>query len=58
MLISIVWKRTFQVVWWLLKKPLLFCKLVWWFLRSLSSDSPCQLDVLGHDGDSLGVDGT
>lgn len=28
-----------------------------WFLSSLSSDSPCQLDVLGHDGDSLGVDG-
>ena len=27
------------------------------FLSSLSSDSPGQLDVLGHDGDSLGVDG-
>lgn len=26
-------------------------------LRSLSSDSSGQLDVLGHDGDSLGVDG-
>ena len=26
-------------------------------LSSLSSDSPGQLDVLGHDGDSLGVDG-
>ena len=25
-------------------------------LSSLSSDSPGQLDVLGHDGDSLGVD--
>mgnify|MGYP003321983381 CR=1 FL=1 len=27
-------------------------------LSSLSSDSSGQLDVLGHDGDSLGVDGT
>ena len=27
------------------------------FLSSLSSDSPGQLDVLGHDGDTLGVDG-
>ena len=26
-------------------------------LCTLSSDSPGQLDVLGHDGDSLGVDG-
>ena len=27
------------------------------FLSPLSSDSPCQLDVLWHDGDTLGVDG-
>ena len=27
-------------------------------LGSLSSDSSGQLDVLGHDGDPLGVDGT
>ena len=27
-------------------------------LSSLSSDSSGQLDVLGHDGDSLGMDGT
>ena len=27
-------------------------------LSTLSTDSSCQLDVLGHDGDSLGVDGT
>lgn len=27
------------------------------FLSSLSTDSPCQLNVLGHDGHSLGVDG-
>ena len=26
-------------------------------LRSFSSDSSSELDVLGHDGDSLGVDG-
>ena len=27
-------------------------------LGSLSTDPPGQLDVLGHDGDPLGVDGT
>lgn len=27
------------------------------FLSSLSTDSASQLDVLGHDGDTLGVDG-
>ena len=27
-------------------------------LGSLASDPPGQLDVLGHDGHSLGVDGT
>ena len=27
-------------------------------LSSFSSDTTSQLDVLGHDGDSLGVDGT
>jgi histone H3 len=26
-------------------------------LRSLASDTTCQLNVLGHDGDTLGVDG-
>ena len=26
-------------------------------LSSLSTDPPGELDVLGHDGDSLGVDG-
>ena len=31
----------------------------WWdFLRTLSSDSSCQQDVLWHDGNSPGVDGT
>jgi hypothetical protein len=27
------------------------------YLCPLPSDPACQLDVLGHDGDSLGVDG-
>ena len=27
------------------------------YLSSLSTDPPGQLDVLGHDGDTLGVDG-
>ena len=27
------------------------------YLSALSSDPSCQLDVFGHDGDSLGVDG-
>ena len=27
-------------------------------LRSLTADAACQLDVLGHDGHPLGVDGT
>ena len=27
------------------------------FLGSLSTDAASQLDVLGHDGDALGVDG-
>ena len=30
----------------------------WKVLGTLSSDPPGQLDVLGHDGDPLGVDGT
>jgi len=29
----------------------------WSFLCTLSTDPPGQLDVLGHDGDTLGVDG-
>ena len=28
------------------------------YLSSLATNPPCQLDVLGHDGDPLGVDGT
>ena len=27
-------------------------------LRTFSSDSPGQLDISGHDGDSLGMNGT
>ena len=26
------------------------------FLSSFSTDSPCQLDILGHDSDTLGMD--
>ena len=26
-------------------------------LRALASDAACELDVLGHDGHALGVDG-
>ena len=42
-----------------LEKDRLFCC---WYrevdsLSSLATDSPGQLDVLGHDGDTLGVDG-
>ena len=42
-------------MWWLWKKP-----LFWWkgILSSFTPDPPCQLDILGHDGDSLSVDGT
>ena len=32
---------------------------VWWSISGLfSTDSPGQLDVLGHDGDPPGMDGT
>ena len=33
------------------------CDEMWCYLSALSSDPSCQLDVFGHDGDSLGVDG-
>jgi len=29
-----------------------------WGLGTLAADSPSQLDVHGHDGDALGMDGT
>ena len=32
------------------------CDEMWCYLGALSSDPSCQLDVFGHDGDSLGVD--
>ena len=49
----------------LLLKNILVLKKTGWFaffclsksLSSLATDSPGQLDVLGHDGDTLGVDG-
>ena len=53
--------------WWCLKTPVVFfLDFVNFFfgfrrklgnLRSLSSDSARKLDVLGHDGDTLGVNG-
>ena len=42
-------------MWWLLKEPFVLRDAS--HLCSLSADSAGQLDVLGHDGDSLGVDG-
>ena len=44
-------------MWWLLKEPF-FLRRMDFTLRSLSADSAGQLNVLGHDGDALGVDGT
>uniref|UniRef100_A0A8C1JU95 Core Histone H2A/H2B/H3 domain-containing protein n=1 Tax=Cyprinus carpio TaxID=7962 RepID=A0A8C1JU95_CYPCA len=41
--------------WWLLKEPL-GCDAAAG-LSALSADAARQLDVFGHDGDSLGVDG-
>ena len=46
--------------WWLLKKPffvLSIRRLLFDNLSTLSTDAAGQLDVLGHDGDTLGVDG-
>ena len=43
-------------VWWLLKEPV-FCCLLGPDLSSFTTDSSCKLDVFGHDGHSLGVDG-
>ena len=46
-------------MWWLLKKPVvLLLRWVSQFLGPLATDSPGQLDVLGHDGNTLGMDGT
>ena len=46
-------------MWWPLKGPLvsIYDKSQLMSLSSLSSDTTCQLDVLGHNGDTLGVDG-
>ena len=43
-------------MWWLLKEPFVLSGMKS-SLRSLSADSAGQLNVLGHDGDALGVDG-
>ena len=42
------------LIWWLLKEPFVMCGIR---LCSLSADSAGQLNVLGHDGNALGVDG-
>ncbi len=42
--------------WWLLKEPL-GRHAAAAGLSALSADAARQLDVFGHDGDSLGVDG-
>ena len=42
-------------MWWLLKKPLFGVEAG--YLSALSTDAPGELDVLGHDGHPLGVDG-
>ena len=44
-------------MWWLLKEPFVLWRTVLSTLCSLSADSAGQLNVLGHDGDALGVDG-
>src|SRR5690242_1224866 len=40
-----------------LKRMVLKNTILWESLCPLASDPSCQLDVLWHDGDSLGVDG-
>merc|ERR1740123_2739218 len=47
---------SFMGVFWSLKRPL-FREDKYLDLCSLSADATSQLDVLGHDGDTLGVDG-
>lgn len=51
--------RETKVFWWPLKRPgwvgLLFLKTN---LGSFTTDTSCQLDVLGHDSNSLSVNGT
>ena len=40
-----------------LEKGRLFVFVLWNSLSAFSTDTSCQLDVLWHDGDTLGVDG-
>ena len=48
-----------MISWYLLKsKPLYKYQIVSGFLFTLTTDAAGKLDVLGHDGDTLGVDGT
>ena len=46
-----------QVKYWSLKRPFVVFRLSKNSLSTFSSDTPGQLDILGHDGNSLGVDG-
>ena len=50
----IVWSLLL-FMWWLLKEPFVIRSEV--HLCSLSADSAGQLNVLGHNSDTLGVDG-
>ena len=47
--------KIFFEMWWLLKKPLFGVEAR--HLSTLSTDAPGELDVLGHDGHPLGMDG-
>ena len=55
---TVLWRKfLFGRVWWSCKGP----RCVGWvrnFLSPLTTDSAGQLDVLGHDGHTLGMDGT
>ncbi len=48
---------SFRKKWGGLEKGRLFLYVVWNSLSAFSTDTSCQLDVLWHDGDTLGVDG-
>ena len=48
---------SFCIRWWPLKRPIGFVRQKVQYLGTFSTDPAGQLDVLGHDGDTLGVDG-
>ena len=45
------------LIWWLLKEPFVCLVLQRSGLGAFTTDSAGKLNVFGHDGDSLGVDG-